>query len=77
MAGSSATDAITTLLGQFREIPVDRCVAERAGRPRREAEIRLPDALIAASALEHRLSVVTRNRADFDTVRGLRLRALR
>ena len=77
VAGTSATDNITTLLSPFREIAVDRPVAERAGRVRREAGIRLPDALIAATALEHRLSLVTRNRADFDKVRGLRLRTLR
>jgi predicted nucleic acid-binding protein len=76
-AGTSATDSITTLLAPFREISVDRPVAERAGRVRRETGIRLPDALIAATALEHRLSLVTRNRADFDKVRGLRHRSLR
>jgi predicted nucleic acid-binding protein len=76
-AGSTATASVTTLLGPFREVVVDRAIAERAGRVRREAGIRLPDALIAATALEHRLSLVTRNRADFDKVRGLRLRSLR
>lgn len=74
-AGTSATAEVSTLLSPFREVPVDRAVAERAGRIRREAHIRLPDALIAASALEHRLSLVTRNRSDFDRVRGLRLRS--
>lgn len=77
VAGTSATDTIATLLGPFREIAVDRPVAVRAGRVRREAGVRLPDALIAATALEHRLSLVTRNRTDFDKVRGLRLRSLR
>ena len=76
-AGSTATASVITLLGPFREVVVDRAVAERAGRVRREAGIRLPDALIAATALEHRLSLVTRNRAAFDKVRGLRLRSLR
>jgi hypothetical protein len=76
-AGGSATDPVSRLLAPFREIPVDRVVAERAGRIRRETAIRMPDALIAATALEHGLGLATRNRRDFDRVRGLRLRALR
>ena len=75
-AGNTASNLVTTLLAPFREIPVDRTVAERAGRIRRESDIRLPDALIAASAIEHRLSLATRNRSDFDPVRSLRLRDL-
>ena len=76
VAGNSATDLVNRLLSAFREIPVDRSIAERAGRIRRESGIRLPDALIAATALEHGLSLVTRNRSDFESVRQLRLRAL-
>ena len=76
LAGNSATDVFDTLLAPFREIAVDRAVAERAGRIRRECGVRLPDALIAASALEHKLSLATRNPADFDRVRGLRIRNL-
>jgi predicted nucleic acid-binding protein len=75
-AGSSATDLVARLLAPFRELDVDRAVAERAGRIRRETRIRMPDALIAATALEHRLAVATRNTKDFQPVRGLRLRAL-
>jgi predicted nucleic acid-binding protein len=73
-AGNSATDLVTRLLGPFRELTVDRVVAERAGRIVREFQLRMPDALIAATALESRLSVMTRNRKDFDKVRGLRIR---
>ncbi len=76
-AGSSATSLVTTLLSPFRELAVDRAVAERAGRIRRESGVRLLDALIAATALEHRLGLVTRNRRDFEPVRGLRIRHLR
>jgi toxin FitB len=75
-AGSSATAAISQILAPLREVPVDRAIAERAGRVRRETGIRLPDALIAASALERRLLVATRNRKDFEPVRGLRFRQL-
>lgn len=76
-AGTSATAQVDELLSPFREVVVDRAVAARAGRVRRECGIRLPDALIAATALVHRLGLVTRNVKDFEGVRGLRLRALR
>jgi predicted nucleic acid-binding protein len=75
-AGNTASNLVSTLLAPFREIPVDRAVAERAGRIRRESGIRLPDALIAATAIEHRLGLATRNRSDFEPVRSLRLREL-
>lgn len=75
-AGSSATDLVTRMLAPFRELDVDRAVAERAGRIKRETGMRMPDALIAATALEHRLAVATRNTRDFQPVRGLRLRSL-
>lgn len=73
-AGNSATDVVSQLLAPFREVAVDRSVAERAGRVAREFQLRLPDALIAATALENRLTLTTRNRKDFDKVRGLRVR---
>jgi len=76
LAGTTASASVNTLLGPFREIPVDRGVAERAGRIRRETGVRLPDALIAATAIEGGLGLVTHNRSAFERIRGLRLRAL-
>jgi predicted nucleic acid-binding protein len=73
-AGNTATDLLSVLLAPFRELDVGRVVAERAGRLRRETGVRLPDALIAATAIEHKLSLFTRNRLDFEKVPGLRLR---
>ena len=75
-AGTSATDLVTRLLAPFREIQLDRAIAERAGRLRRETGVRLPDALVAATALERSLRLSTRNVKDFENVRGLRLRSL-
>ena len=75
-AGNTASDLVVTLLGPFREVPVDRRIAERAGRIRRESGVRLPDALIAATAIEGRLSLATRNRSDFGKIRGLRFKKL-
>ena len=62
---------MAVLLGSLRELPVDRTVAEGAGRIRRETGLRLPDALIAATAIAHDLQLATRNRRDFDRVQGL------
>jgi hypothetical protein len=74
-AGAKADDeSVTTLLEPFAEIPVDRAIAERAGRLRRHVAIRTPDALLAATALERRLVLVTRNRKHFASVPGLKLR---
>jgi len=59
----------------FHELPVDRDVAEEAGRIRRRSGIRTPDALIAATALAHGLALVTRNVRDFARVDSLRVEA--
>jgi predicted nucleic acid-binding protein len=53
--------------------PLDDAVAERAIALRRERRIGLADAIIAATALQHGLVLVTRNTADFKEVSGLKL----
>lgn len=52
-------------------------MAGAAGRIRRETGIRTPDALIAGTALVHRLTLLTRNLSDFERVPRLRARAPR
>lgn len=73
---SSEERRVRRVLEPFNELPVDRAIAERAGRLRRTTAIRMPDALIAATALEHRLTLVTRNTRDFAAVKGLRVRGV-
>jgi len=65
--------AIDDFLAPLDEVLVDRDVAERAGRIRREVRIKLSDALVAASALATKRRLVTRNAKDFRRVKGLRL----
>lgn len=73
-AGRATEEAsVVRLLTPFIEHAVDTSVAERAGRIRRRHGLRLPDALIAATALEHDLMLVTRNRRDFKGVADLPL----
>ena len=70
-------EQIRRLMGAMKEYPVDRQVADEAGRIRLETGLRLLDALIAATALIHGLTVDTRNLSDFRRVAGLRLRRQR
>jgi hypothetical protein len=65
---------VRRLLEPMTDLSVDAAIAERAGRLRRGTKLRLPDALIAATALVHGLMLMTRNARDFDGIRGLKLR---
>ncbi|MBI4702092.1 MAG: PIN domain-containing protein [Deltaproteobacteria bacterium] len=56
---------LRALLSGFRILPVDHDVAEEAVRLRRSRRLRLPDALILATARVHRRTLATRNTRDF------------
>lgn len=57
--------AIRRWLDSFERIGVDDQVADRAVVIRRERRIRLPDAIIWASAQVHGMLLVSRNHRDF------------
>ncbi len=65
---------VRRLLASMTDLPIDVAIAERAGRIRRQSPVRLPDALIAATAIEHRLTLVARNLRDFASIKGLKVR---
>lgn len=78
LAGADQVDepSVRRLLAAMEEFVVDRRIADRAGRLRREVpNLRMPDALIAATALVHSLTLHTRNARDFKRIDGLRLRS--
>lgn len=52
-------------LGHFKVLPLTSEIAERAVTIRKEKRIKLPDAIIWATALCHNLFLVTRNTHDF------------
>jgi predicted nucleic acid-binding protein len=71
--GLAAADetGLRHLLAQFSEAEVNAAIIERAIEIRRSARIKTPDAIIAATALIYRASLVTRNVHDFSVVAGL------
>jgi predicted nucleic acid-binding protein len=73
--------ATTKLLSRFITYDLDRELAERAGdlireRQERHGALSVPDAIIAATALTHGLTLVTLSRADFEGIPGLSLAQL-
>jgi hypothetical protein len=56
-----------------RLLPINRQVLARAVLLRQERRMSVGDALIAATALVHRVPLVTRNTADFNWIPGLQL----
>jgi predicted nucleic acid-binding protein len=62
------------LLHLSRDV-ADRCAAVRADLTRRQRRVRnrAMDLLVAATALEHGLTLVTRNKADYQDITGLTL----
>jgi predicted nucleic acid-binding protein len=62
---------VARLLDAMTEIPVGGAIAERGGSIRRQTGAPLASALIAATALEHDLTLVTRNLWDYKGIAGL------
>jgi predicted nucleic acid-binding protein len=58
--------ATRRFLSRFTLVEIDRAVAERAVMIRGGCRIRLPDAIIQASAEVQSMLLVTRNTRDFD-----------
>lgn len=64
-AGRDVEMATRTFLNGFNILAVDERVAERAVTLRRSHGIKLPDAVIWATAQVHAMLLVTRNTRDF------------
>jgi toxin FitB len=73
-SGRDEAEVLHRLLAQMYEIEVDPAIAERGGTLKRDLQLPTPDALIAATALEHELPLMTRNQRHFGLVEGLDLR---
>ncbi len=71
-SAQSIQDAIGGM-ASFEQLGVDTGIADEAARIRREFNLKLPDALIAATAKLRGLPVVTANASDFERVAQLQV----
>ena len=67
LVGTTSEDevAVRTWLGSFHVIAVDAAIANRAVEIRKQRRIRLPDAIVWASAQVNSMLLVSRNTKDF------------
>ena len=68
-----ARQAIQTLLAGMEIVTLDTTIAQRAGEIRARYGLSAMDAIIASTALNNHLQLVTLNRKDFEKVPGLEL----
>ncbi len=71
--GERQETSVEALLEGCEEVAVDTSIARRAGRIKRQTGLKIADALIAATALERNLPLMTRNLRHFKRVTGLAL----
>jgi predicted nucleic acid-binding protein len=62
---------ISRLLKNFSEVGIDSKTIDQAVRIRKVVRIKIPDAIIAASAILAESSLLTRNTDDFKGISGL------
>jgi predicted nucleic acid-binding protein len=64
-ASTEEEEAVRAWLGSFDVIALDIAVANRAVEIRKTRRVRLPDAIVWATAQVHSLSLVSHNMKDF------------
>ena len=65
--------AITLLCDTFERFFLNEDIEQQTVLIRKTQKIKLPDAIIAATAITHHLTLVTRNSSDFSKIFGLKL----
>ncbi|PWK73757.1 hypothetical protein LX99_04142 [Mucilaginibacter oryzae] len=71
---TSSTDLqlVNDFIANVTIIELENAIKLKTAEIRKTTKIKLPDAIIAATALIHNLTLVTRNVKDFDRINGLK-----
>lgn len=67
-----ATQANKDFITLATVIEVNKDIIDACIDLRKEHRIKLPDAIIAATALVYRLAIITNNEKDFENIKGLK-----
>ncbi len=59
------------LLSSLQELELTVAIAEQTIQIRKIRKLKLPDAVIAATAIVNQLTIITRNASDFSQIAGL------
>lgn len=79
IAGKSSKDKekkgkLLYFINRWNKIPVTNPIALQAGDIYRDYELEIPDAIIAATALQNNAELITKNIKDFQKVYGLKIK---
>lgn len=70
---SKTMQVLTEFVGQLQVLPLSEQVADQTIQIKRKIKIKLPDAVLAATALVYGLTLVTRTIVNFQNLEGLSL----
>ena len=67
----NALDPVEKFINASTILPLNDIIVEKTIEIRRNKKIKLPDAVIAATALVHGFAIISRNKSDFAGIIGL------
>lgn len=70
---SSADKKLTTFINLANVFEINNAIIDQTIAIRRDHKIKLPDAIIAATAISENLILATRNVSDFKNIKGIEL----
>ena len=64
-------EVMETFINGSTVLPIDDNIVDKTIEIRKRKKMKLPDAIIAATALIHNLVIISRNTSDFKSIAGL------
>ena len=71
-----AMEALQLLFSDMKILPLDEKISQKAGEIRAYSSNNLGDAVIAATAITHKLKLATLNMKDFEKIKGLKFASI-